>query len=122
MAIKPIFKKNSIFLLCNPYWLQTKDKRNKDGIWEASLVVNESIKIPKSTAAITDLSRQFFSENGNNKITGQHGSIPFILSQSGDIIKKVGKQIIVKKINNFLLFLTIIFQNLNPIYCFWGCS
>ena len=32
IAIKPIFKNNSIFLLCNPYALQTTDKKNKDGI------------------------------------------------------------------------------------------
>ena len=57
-----------------------------------------------------------FNENGNKKITGQHGVIPFILSQSGDIITKAGKQNKFRKINNFLLFLIIIFQNLNPIY------
>ena len=32
IAIKPIFRNNSIFLLCNPYLLQTKDIINKDGI------------------------------------------------------------------------------------------
>ena len=67
--------------------------------------------------AITAIQGEFLIENGNNKITGQHGFIPFILSQLGDIIIKAGKQIIVKKINNFLLFLSIIYQNLHPIYC-----
>ena len=52
---------------------------------------------------------EFLSEKGNNKITGQLGVIPFILSQLGDKIIKAGKQIIEKKINNFFLFLVIIF-------------
>ena len=65
---------------------------------------------------------EFLSENGNNQITGQHGGIPFTLSQSGEVIIKAGKQIKVKKIKIVLLFLTIIFQNLNPIYGLWGCS
>ena len=59
--------------------------------------------------AKADLKGLFLSENGNKKITGQHGLIPFILSQSGDIIIKAGKQIIIKNIDNFLLFLAIIF-------------
>ena len=48
-------------------------------------------------------------ENGNNKITGQHGVIPFILSQLGAVIIQNCKQIKIKKINIFLLFLIIIF-------------
>ena len=58
---------------------------------------------------MADLKGEFLSENGNKKITGQHGDIPFIFSQDGDAIRKTGKKIAVKKINNFLLFLTIIF-------------
>ncbi len=73
--------------------------------------------MPNKILAIPALQGLFLSENGNKKITGQHGVIPFILSKSGDIIIKAGKQIIEKNINNFLLFLVIIFQNLNPIYC-----
>ena len=73
--------------------------------------------MPNINAALAAFQGELLSENGNNKITGQHGLIPFILSQSGDIIIKAGKQIIIKKIDNFLLFLAIIFQNLNPIYC-----
>tara|TARA_Y100001968_G_C18970250_1_gene531974 strand:+ start:404 stop:523 length:120 start_codon:yes stop_codon:yes gene_type:complete len=38
----------------------------------------------------------FLSENGSNKITGQHGVIPFNLRKPGDVIIKAGKQIIVK--------------------------
>ena len=117
IAIKPIFRNNSIFLLYNPKVLKTKDKRNKDGTHEASLIVKESTKIPVIIAAEAALQGGFLRENGNNKITGQHGLIPFIFSQSGDIIIKADKQIIIKKIDNFLLFLAIIFQNLNPIYC-----
>ena len=109
IAIKPIFKKYSIFLLRNPYRLQIKHKINKDGIYEASLVVKESIRIPIAIPTIEDLQGRFLSEKGNNKITGQHGVIPFSLSQSGDMITKAGKQIIKKKVNNFLLYLTIIF-------------
>ena len=117
MAIKPIFKNNSIFLLCNPYWLQIKDKIHNEGIYEESPTLKESKKIPIQIAATKDLQGEFLSENGNNKITGQHGEIPFSFSQTGDIIMHDCRQIIVKKINNFLLFLTIIFQDLNPIYC-----
>tara|TARA_Y100001968_G_scaffold238391_1_gene221729 strand:+ start:216 stop:392 length:177 start_codon:yes stop_codon:yes gene_type:complete len=51
----------------------------------------------------------FSSEKGNNKITGQHGVIPFIFSQSGDAIINAGKQIIERNIKSFLFFLTIIF-------------
>lgn len=86
IAIKPIFRNNSIFLLCNPYVLQTIDRRSKDGTYETSLIVKESIKIPNKTEAIAALKGLFFNENGNNKITGQHGVIPFILSQSGAVI------------------------------------
>ena len=78
-------------------------------------MVKESIKIPNKRAAITAFKGRFLSENGNNKMTGQHGVIPLILSQSGEIIIKAGKQIIVENIINFLFFLAIIFQNLNPI-------
>ena len=67
------------------------------------------MKIPNTILAMPDIKGLLLSENGNNKITGQHGLIPFILSQSGDIIIKAGKQIIIKKINNFLFFLAIIF-------------
>ena len=66
------------------------------------------MKIPNRIEAIAAFQGQFLSENGNNKITGQHGVIPFILSQLGDITIKAGKKIIVKNINNFLFFLTII--------------
>ena len=75
------------------------------------------MKIPNETEAIAALKGLFFSENGNNKITGQHGVIPFILSQSGAVIMQNCKQIKIKKINIFLLFLSIIFQDLNPINC-----
>ena len=80
-------------------------------------MVKESIKIPNKIPAITAIKGRFLSENGNKKITGQHGLIPLILSQSGDMRMKTGKQITEIKINNFLFFLAIIFQNLNPIYC-----
>ena len=78
-------------------------------------MVKESIKIPNRIEHIDDFQGLFLIENGNNQITGQQGDIPFIFSQSGDAIIKAGKQIAVKKNNNFLLFLVIIFQNLNPI-------
>ena len=65
--------------------------------------------MPNKIDAIADFSGLFLSENGNNQRTGQHGETPFIASQSGDEIIKVGKQIKVKKITNFLLFLAIIF-------------
>ena len=55
-----------------------------------------------------DLKGEFLSENGSKKTTGQHGIIPFIFSQSGDEMMTNGKQIAVKKINSFLLFLIII--------------
>ena len=71
-------------------------------------MIKESIKIPNIIATKVDLIGEFFSEKGNNQITGQHGDIPFIFSQSGDEIIKAGKQIAVKKINKFLLFLVII--------------
>ena len=77
------------------------------------------MKIPNIIEAMADIKREFFSENGNKQITGQHGEIPFIFNQSGDDIIKNGKEIAIKKINNFFLFLTIIFQNLYPIYCLW---
>ena len=32
--IKPIFRKNLIVLLCNPYILQMTDRINKEGIYE----------------------------------------------------------------------------------------
>ena len=73
--------------------------------------------MPSETAAIADLKRLFLSENGNNKITGQQGVIPFILSQSGAVITQNWKEIKIKNINIFLLFLIIIFQDLNPINC-----
>ncbi len=85
-------------------------------------MVKESIKTPNKTPADTAFQGELLSENGNKKITGQHGLIPFILSQSGDIIIKAGKQIIEKNINNFLVLLIIRFQNLHPIYCLRGCS
>ena len=78
-------------------------------MWETSLIVKESTKIPNEIAAITDFQRLLLSENGNKKITGQHGVIPFIFSQWGDITIQAGKKIKEKKINNFLLFLAIIF-------------
>ena len=62
-----------------------------------------TIKTPNIIEAIADFKRPFFSENGNNQITGQQGDIPFILSQSGDAIKKAGKQIAEKKIKKLLL-------------------
>ena len=122
IAIKPILKINSIFLLRNPYWLQNKDKRNKEGIYDTSLIIKESRNIPNRIAAIADLIGEFLRENGNNQITGQHGDIPFILSQSGEINIKAGIQIAVTKINLLWFFLAIIYQNLNPINCFWRCS
>ena len=75
------------------------------------------MKIPNRIDAAAAFQGLFLSENGNNKTTGQHGVTPFILSQLGDITIQACKQIIVKKINNFLLFLAIIYQDLNPIYC-----
>ena len=42
-------------------------------------------------AAKAAFQRVFLSENGNNKITGQHGVIPFILRQSGNIIPQLCK-------------------------------
>ncbi len=66
------------------------------------------MKIPSSIEAIEDFQGELFSENGNNHITGQHGAIPFILSQSGDEIIQAGKQMAVKKINILLFFLAII--------------
>ena len=80
------------------------------------------MKIPNIIEAMADIKRVFFSENGNKQITGQHGEIPFIFNQSGDEIIRAGKQIAVKKINIFLLFLAIIFKNLHPIYCLWRGS
>ena len=65
-------------------------------------MINESIKIPKAIAAIEDLKGPFLIENGNSQITGQHGEIPLIFNQSGEIITNDGKQIIVKNNNNFL--------------------
>ena len=93
------------------------DKQTKDGIYEISPIVKESINIPNKNATIAAFIGELLSENGNNKITGQQGVIPFISSQEGDIITQDCKQIIIKKINNLLLFLTIIIQDLNPIYC-----
>ena len=84
--------------------------------------MKESIKIPINIAAKEALQGGFLSEKGNNKITGQHGVIPFNLSQPGDIITNAGKQIINRNNNNFFLFLIIIFQNLNPIYSLWRCT
>ena len=91
-------------------------EKNKDGTYETSLTVKESIKIPNKMEATAAFQGLLFSENGNSKITGQHGLIPLILSQSEDEIIQACKQIIVKKINKFLLFCAIIFQDLNPIY------
>ena len=119
IAIKPIFRNNSIFLLCNPYLLQTRDKTNKDGTYETSPIVKESTKNPNNIAAKIAFQVESLSENGNNKITGQHGLIPFIFSQLGDKITLDCKQIKVKKISNVLLSLAIIFKYLYPIYCFW---
>ena len=87
--------------MCNPYLLQNKDKSNKDGIYETSLIVKESMKTPNKIPAIADFQGEFLSVNGNNQTTGQHGDIPFIFSQSGETIIKAGRQIIVKKINSF---------------------
>ena len=109
-------------MLCNPYILQTKDRTNKEGIYDTSLIVKESIKIPSETAAAEDFQGPKLNENGNKNTTGQDGVIPLILSNSGDMIIKAGKQKIVKNINNFLLFLIITFQNLNPINCLRGGS
>tara|TARA_B100000579_G_C22137691_1_gene535037 strand:+ start:286 stop:489 length:204 start_codon:yes stop_codon:yes gene_type:complete len=64
------------------------------------LTLIESKKIPKKIEAINDLTVEFFSENGNKKITGQHGAIPFIFNQFGDDMIRIGKQIKVKNINN----------------------
>ena len=83
IAIKPILRNNSTFLLCNPYVLQAKDKKNKDGIYETSLIVKESTKIPNNRATKAAFQGLFLSENGKSKITGQHGVIPFIFNQSG---------------------------------------
>ena len=77
-------------------------------------MIKESTKIPNNIEDIAAFQGGFLSENGNKKITGQHGVIPFILSQSGDIIIKEDKQIIAKYINNLLLFLAIIFSRLEP--------
>ena len=77
------------------------------------------MKIPNIIEAMADIKRVLFSENGNKQITGQQGASPFIFNQSGDDIRKNGNEIAIKKINNFFLFLTIIFQNLYPIYCLW---
>ena len=82
---------------------------NKEGIYEASLTVKESIKTPNKIETIADLKGEFLSENGNKKMTGQHGDIPFSFNQSGDEIMKNGRKNEVKKINIFLFFLTIIF-------------
>ncbi len=71
--------------------------------------MKESINIANESPAIADFQRLFLSENGNNKITGQHGDIRFSLSKLGDIIIKDNKQIIVKKNITFFLFLAIIF-------------
>ncbi len=62
-------------------------------------MIKESRKIPNKIEAIADLIGEFLRENGNNQITGQHGDIPFILSQSGEINIKAGIQIAVTKIN-----------------------
>ena len=93
------------------------DKINKDGIYETSLIVKESINIPRKTEAIADFQGVFLSENGNNRMIGQHGVIPFNLSQLGFVIIQACKQIRTKKMND-LLFLAIIFQDLYPINCF----
>ena len=58
---------------------------------------------------MADFQGGFLREKGNNKRIGQHGDTPFIFNQSGDDIKKNGNKMAVKKINTFLLFLTIIF-------------
>ena len=60
------------------------------------------MNIPNKIATIADFQGAFLSENGSNQITGQHGLIPFNLSQSKDEITQACKQIIAKKINNFL--------------------
>ena len=88
-------------------------------MYETSLIVKESTKIPNKIEAIADLHRLFLSEKGRSQTTGQQGDIPLIFNQSGEAIIKAGKQIAVKNNNNFLLFLAIIFQNLNPIYRLW---
>ena len=75
------------------------------------------MKTHNKNEAIPAFQGGFLIENGNNKITGQHGVIPFILSQSGVPIIQACKPMIVNKINNLLLFLDITFQDLNPIYC-----
>ena len=62
--------------------------------------MKESIRIPIKTPVAADFKGVFFNENGNNQMTGQHGDIPFILSQSGEEINKTGKQIAVKNINS----------------------
>ena len=80
------------------------------------------MKPPKIIETMADLFGVFFKEKGNKKITGQHGDVPFILSQSGVDITNIGKQIKVKKINIFFLFLIIFYQNLHPIDSFWRCS
>tara|TARA_Y100001968_G_scaffold142397_1_gene130114 strand:- start:5 stop:238 length:234 start_codon:yes stop_codon:yes gene_type:complete len=77
------------------------------------------MKIPNIIDAKTDFHGLLLSENGNNQITGQQGEIPFIFNQSGEEIIRAGKKIALKIINNCLLFLAIIFQDLNPIYRLW---
>ena len=61
--------------------------------------------------AIEAFKGEFLIEYGNNKITGQHGVIPFILSQSGDIITQDCKLIKAKKMNILLLLLVAILLN-----------
>ena len=65
-------------------------------MYEKPPVVNESIKIPREIATIIDFLEPYESEKGNKPITGQQGLIPFILSQLGDKIAHIGKQIIVR--------------------------
>ena len=60
-------------------------------MYETSLIVKESIKIPNKIDAIDDFQGLVLRENGNNQITGQHGEIPFILSKSGDKMIRTGK-------------------------------
>ena len=57
--------------------------------------------MPSDKAAIADFHGRFLRENGNNKITGQHGVIPFIFSQSGEMIIKIGKHTIARITINF---------------------
>ena len=56
--------------------------------------MKESIKIPKKIEDKAASQGLFLIENGNSQITGQHGVIPFKLSQLGDITIKACKQII----------------------------